>query len=442
MPRMPASLILSLAMLLAMLLGGSTSLFAAEASADDKDTKVKTVQHIRPEACKKCHEEIYDQWKSSMHADSSALRDPIHGAFYKNVMGDPKEEGVRGPKIPVKKDKYPVCLKCHAPVAAIDKKTKLDAKQAYENGTSCVVCHSFTKFKGVDGPDGKPRYGVDAYEYDTESLYGASGISYTTERTPEDAKWPTPVHHPQPMKGNKAELFKSNDACMGCHDKRKNSFGTPLCQTGDEYAKEKTFINCQACHMPIVTVPKLEKGKIVQGEFISIADHSMAGGHDGKMITRGIAMSMETKQKKDGSIDATLTVHNRLPHNYPTGAPFRSVYIKLAAYDKDGQELWKNYKVHPIKDDPKSAFWYAIGDTEKNKPTSPPYASGVLKDSRLAPNESREIQYQIPKNDKIAIIRAEALYDLLLPPLKHKMQGKLPDDLLKSKLAASVEKRL
>ena len=421
---------------LAVLTWAGVSAAAVEEAAEQP----KRVQDIRPEACKKCHEEIYEQWLGSMHARSSALKDPIHGAFYKKVMGDPTKEGVRGPQIPVKKNKYPVCLKCHAPVAAIDKKTKLDAKKAYSDGVSCVTCHAFTRFKGVDAPDGKPQYGIEAYDYDTQSLYGPSGITYTTKRVPDDATWPTPVHHPQPMKGNKAALFKSNDACMGCHDKRKNFHGTPLCLTGAEYAKGETFINCQACHMPIVTVPKLKDGQVLPGEFVTIADHAMAGGHGGKMVTRGIALSMDTHAQGD-AIRVTLTVRNRLPHSYPTGAPFRNFYIKVAAYDKAGQELWKNYKVHPIKDDPKSAFWYMIGDVEKRKPTSPPYATGVLKDSRLAPNETRVLEYTIPADDRIAIIRAEALYDLLLPPIKKGMKGKLPDELLQPKLAASAEIR-
>ncbi len=401
----------------------------------------RRVQDIHPAACKQCHEEIYAQWNRSMHANSSALKDPIHGAFYKKVMGDPTQEGVRGPQIPVKKDKYPVCHKCHAPVAAIDKKTKLDANPAYAEGVSCVTCHSFTRFKGVDGPSGKPQYGIDAYEYDTDSLHGPSGISYTVERVPDDARWPTPVHHPQPMSGNKADLFKSNDACMGCHDKRKNFHGTPLCLTGAEYAKGQTFINCQSCHMPIVKVPKLKDGKVLPGEFVTVADHTMAGGHDGKMVTRGIAMSMDTRQV-GAVIKVKLTLRNRLPHSYPTGAPFRNFFIKLAAYDAGGNELWKNYQTHPIKDDPKAAFWYTIGDVEKHKPTSPPYATGVLNDSRLGPNEVRELEYEVPTNDAIAIIRAEALYDLLLPPIKKQMKGKLPDELLQPKLAASAEVRM
>jgi hypothetical protein len=401
----------------------------------------KSIHHVRPEACKKCHEEVYLQWSESMHADSSALKDPIHGAFYRNVMGDPTEEGVRGPQIPVKKDKYPVCLKCHAPVAAIDGKTKLDAKKAYANGVSCVTCHSFSAFKGVDGPDGKPRYGVGAYETDDGHVYGPSGITYTTKRTPDDAKWPTPVHHPQPMVGNQAALYKSNDICMGCHDKRKNFHGTPLCLTGAEYGESKTFVNCQACHMPIVTVPKRDKGKIIEGEFVTIADHTMGGGHDAKMVGRGLAMTMELTPSGD-TLAATVTLRNRLPHSYPTGAPFRNMYVKVAAYDAEGNEVWKNYETHPIVDDPKSMFMFTIGDVDKGQPTSPPYATGVLNDSRLQPNETRVLEYAIPADERIAIVRAEALYNLLLPNLVKDLGDKLTEDLRAPKVAASVEFRL
>lgn len=411
---------------------GSAFLFCSPALAAEATT---SVQHVEAKACKQCHEEIYAQWEGSMHANSSALKDPIHGAFYKNVIGDPTQEDVK-----TKKGTYPVCLKCHAPVAAMEKKTKLDAKQAYADGISCTTCHSFSSFKGTDTADGKPLYGIDAYEMDPNSLYGPSGITYTVQRTPEDAKWPTPVHHPVPIQGNKADLFKSNDACMGCHEKRSNFHGTPLCRTGNEYRAAKNFVSCQACHMAIVTVPKIKDGNFVPGEFVSIPDHSMAGGHDGKMITRGLAMTMQTE--RDGEVlRTTLTVRNRLPHAYPTGAPFRNFFIRLATYDKDGKQLWKNYEKHPIKDDPQAAFWLTLGDKE-GKPTVPPKATQILRDSRLAPNEVRTLKYEIPFTGATSIVRAEALYDLMLPPIKANMKGKLPDELLQPKLAASAEIRL
>ena len=158
------------------------------------------------------------------------------------------------------------------------------------------------------------------------------------------------------------------------------------------------------------------------------------------MITRGIALTMDTEKDK-GNMKVKITVRNRLPHAYPTGAPFRNMFLKVAAYDKDGKELWKNYKVHPIKDDPKAAFWYTLGD-QAGKPTSPPKATQVLSDTRLKPNETRTLEYEIPLKDGTHIVRAEALYDLLLPPIKAKMTGKLPNDLLRPKLAASAEIRL
>jgi nitrate/TMAO reductase-like tetraheme cytochrome c subunit len=393
------------------------------------------LHHVKPEACKQCHEEIYQQWQSSMHANSSAMKDPIHGAFYRNVAGDPTQEGVT-----LKANgKFPVCLKCHAPSAAMDKTTKLDAAEAYANGITCVNCHSFAAFKGNETPEGKPRYGIDAYHIDTEALHGPSGNTYTTARVEEGATWPTPIHHPQPLKGSNSAVFESNLACMGCHEKRGNAHGTPLCVTGKEYAGANSFVNCQSCHMGIVTVPKLKDGQRVEGEFVTIADHTMGGGHSARMVERGLAMDMRT-EATDQVIKATVTVRNRLPHAFPTGAPFRNFFVKVAAYDKDGKELWKNYQVHPIKDDPQAAFWYTLGDAE-GKPSAPPVATQVLADTRLKPNEARTLAYEIPRTPATAIVRAEALYDLLLPPIKANVKGKIPDDLLRPKLAASAEMR-
>jgi nitrate/TMAO reductase-like tetraheme cytochrome c subunit len=416
------------------LLAAGFTLLPFNVVADTK--KDNWLHHTDPRSCKQCHEEIYQQWSGSMHANSSALKDPIHGAFYRNVVGDPTVEGVR-----TKEGKFPVCLKCHAPVAAMEKKTKLDAEDAYANGITCVTCHSFKSFKGSDDPKtGKPRYGIDAYEIDKASLHGPSGITYTTERVDDNASWPSPTHHPIPLTGNNAALFKSNDACMGCHEKRANAHGTPLCRTGNEYRDSNNFVSCQACHMAVVSVPRMKEGKVVPGEFVSIADHSMAGGHDAKMVARGLLMQVETKQGKD-AINTRIILRNRLPHAYPTGAPFRNFYVKVALYDKSGNELWKNYKVHPIKDDPKAAFWYTLGD-DSGKPSAPPVATQVLADSRLKPNEERILEYDIPLIEGASIVRAEALYDLLLPPIKARVKGKIPDDLLRPKLAASAEFRL
>ncbi len=118
-----------------------------------------------------CHKEIYQQWHGSMHANSTALKDPIHATFYKKVVGDPLQDGVK-----MKNGKFPVCLQCHAPNAALEKATKLDAKVSYKEGVNCVACHTLKTFKGINAPDGKLQLGMMAYEI-TDSLQGPAGFN-------------------------------------------------------------------------------------------------------------------------------------------------------------------------------------------------------------------------------------------------------------------------
>ena len=50
------------------------------------------IHHVSSEVCKSCHQDVYRQWKGSMHAQSTALEDPIHATFYKMVIGDPTQD--------------------------------------------------------------------------------------------------------------------------------------------------------------------------------------------------------------------------------------------------------------------------------------------------------------------------------------------------------------
>ena len=138
----------------------------------------KSIHHLSSDVCKSCHKDIYKQWKGSMHANSTALKDPIHGAFYGMVVGDPTKEGVKHKA----SGKFPVCLQCHAPNAAKDKITKLDAKPAYSEGVNCVACHTLKNFKGVDGPDGKMRLGLKAYEV-ADKIQGPATIQIINSRS-------------------------------------------------------------------------------------------------------------------------------------------------------------------------------------------------------------------------------------------------------------------
>lgn len=396
---------------------------------------------ISAEVCKTCHSEIYKQWHGSMHAKSTALKDPIHGAFYQMEAGDPTKEGV----LHKKSGTFPVCLQCHAPNAARDKTTKLDAKPAYAEGVNCVACHTLKTYKGIQGPDGKLQLGIKAYELSnqlqgphgfnlaaqqlaaTSDMFGGAGTGADADQKPNphlgapvtvDGK-PIPA---LPMESN-PRLQKTSDACMGCHDQRNNPQGVPLCLTGTEYQTSKSQVNCLACHMPISG---------------GVADHGMGGGHDPAMLKRAIVFDLRTQAEGD-AVRATLLLRNQQPHSLPTGAPFRNLVVKVMAYNAQGEVVWANTKSHPKDDDPQAYLAYIMADAS-GKEAMPPVATQLGSDTRLKPHEERTLVYDIPAKD-VVLVRGEVYYNLLWPVLVEKFK-QLPEDVKAPVLIADAERKI
>jgi hypothetical protein len=398
----------------------------------------ESLRETSSELCQTCHKEIYQQWKGSMHAQSTALEDPIHATFYKNVVGDPLKDGVK-----MKNGKFPVCLECHAPNAAIDKVTKLDSKVAYKEGVNCVACHTLKEFKGINAPGGKLRLGMSAYVLG-DSLQGPAGFNrglheLTAANDMFGGAAADGSDKPNPHLGEavtldgkeipalameaNAGLMKSNAACMGCHDKRNNSHGVPLCATGNEYMVSKSDVTCQYCHMPMVN---------------NMADHGMGGGHDNGMLKRSIVFTMNTEANGDKLL-VTAKLKNQQPHALPTGAPFRNIAFKLTAYDSNGEAIWESAPDHPAKDDPQAYFAYLLAD-DAGKDAMPPTATQLGADTRLRPHEQRELAYEIPA-EGVALVRGEVHYNLLWKVLAEKFEH-LPQDLRDSRVIAVAENRL
>ncbi len=400
----------------------------------------ENIHHLSSEVCANCHQDIYKQWRGSMHANSTALKDPIHGTFYKMVIGEPTEEGVTMKGT----DKYPICLQCHAPNAAKDGKTKLDAMAAYSEGVNCVACHTLKRFKGVRADDGKLRLGLKAYEISdtlqapqginnglaqlasaSDDLFGGLGVGGGADSQKPNPHLGEPVEFEGeeipalPMEAN-PRLLKTSESCWGCHDQRNNAHGVPLCQTGNEYIDSKTNVNCLSCHMPISN---------------GIADHSMGGGHDHAMLRRSVVFDVDSKLDGD-VLKTSVYLKNQQPHAMPTGAPFRNIYVKLTAYDDTGEPIWQNAEDHPAKSDPQAYLSYALKDDE-GMPAPPPKATQPGDDTRLKPHEERVLEYEIPA-EGVALVRGELYYNLLWPSLVEKFSH-LPEDLTEPVLIAESE---
>ena len=369
-----------------------------------------------------------------MHAQSTALSDPIHGAFYRKVVGDPTQENAKHKR----SGKYPVCLQCHAPNAALDKRTKLDAHSAYSEGINCVACHTLKRYKGTKALNGKMRLGMQAYET-SDVLQGPNGFIHEQGKAADRLRLED-EQNPHLGKDNYGQAYvtdsdeldlpmeanstlKTSAACLGCHDKRNNPHGVALCQTGDEYVEGHSKDTCQSCHMPIT------KGG---------ADHSIRGGHSVDMLNRAVRLDLTT-QKRRNKVKVAVRIENLLPHNLPTGAPFRNIYLKLTAFSKDGDVLWQNFKIHPAKEDPRAFFVYIITD-DTGTPKPPPLATKVGKNTRLKPYETRVLNYTFPAAC-VDSVRAELYYNLLSPGLI-KMMKKLPQALKTPKRIAWSEKKI
>ncbi|MBF0370856.1 MAG: cytochrome c family protein [Magnetococcales bacterium] len=364
------------------------------------------LHHVSATACGECHQAIFQQWAGSMHANSTALNDPIHGAMYGALVGDPKQEGAKHKK----SGKYPICLQCHAPNAARDGKTKLDAMPAYAEGVNCVACHTISSFKGTSSPEGKPQLGAKAYDFSGSSLQGPHGAfngsdAVVSPGSGTDEK----ASNPFPHTGN-ATLFKGGDFCLGCHDQRKNPNKVPVCATGPELRESGNTVICQSCHMPVTD---------------GFANHAMSGGHDPAMIKRGVILDLKA-EKSDGGIAAKVTLTNPLAHNFPTGAPFRNVVLKLTGLDADGKVVWKNFQKNAMKEDKKAVLMLKLVGKD-GKPIAPPAATKIGGDSRLKPAEVRVLDYTIDAAN-VATVRAELFYNLLPPPIIKKFDAKLPPE--------------
>jgi Cytochrome c554 and c-prime len=415
-------------------------LFAANTAVANAKTNDESIHHVSATVCKTCHKETYKQWEGSMHANSTAFKDPIHGAFYRKVVGDPGKEGVR-----MKNGKYPVCLQCHAPNAAKDKVTKLDSKPAYSEGVNCIACHTLKKYNGIKAPNGKLRLGLKAYDVSDKiqgpgrhsnnqlatlksagDEFGFGGGDEEQKPNPHMGKAVTMdgKEIPSlPMESNPQQL-RTSDACMGCHDKRNNSHGAPLCATGDEYAQSKSQTDCLSCHMPV------NNGK---------TDHSIGGGHNLGMLQRSVVFTMESKKSGD-KIQTVVSIENKQPHTMPTGAPFRNLHLKVTAYDASGAVVWENAKGHPGKTD-KQAYMHLTLIDAKGKPTSPPKAKKQGADTRLKAFEKRDISYDIPAKG-VVLVRSELYYNLLWPGLVKKFGKKIPQDVTAPKMIAASENAL
>ena len=257
------------------------------------------IPSLRAEACGECHQEIYQEWKTSIHAH--AYEDPFFQAYWK------------------RDHKFWVCLNCHTPLenqqptliqdiprGRVEKATQIpnphyDAEFQQE-GVTCAACHV--------------RDGVILGPYDD------SAAPHPTQFDPS---------------------FRTSQVCYRCHSVVSGPaqfYNVGPCGTfaeyeGEFFMKERGMI-CQSCHMPEVDRPVAVGSPIRRGRR-----HLWRGGHDPEMIKRAVAItvSADPPTPRPGQpMQFTLTMINAgAGHKIPTGDPDRFFTVEFLLKDAQGR---------------------------------------------------------------------------------------------------------
>ena len=298
---------------------------------------------LRAESCGTCHPAIYDEWKTSIHAQ--AYRDPFFHAYWT-------------------KDKQTwVCLNCHSPL---------------ENQQPTLITEipRDRVERAVQAPN--PQYDAD-YQHEGVTCAACHVRDGMVLGPFDDAVAPHPT---------KADpTFRTTQICYRCH----SVVGGPAqfynggpCGTYPEYEggywmKERGFI-CQSCHMPEIERPVATGGPLRKGR-----QHLWRGGHDPDMVKQAVDIKVvaEPAEPKPGDkVHVTLTLINAgAGHKLPTGDPDRHFTVEFAVEDQDRKVLESRQETMG-----RWILWQP--------------AIIELHDNRLMPLASRDytFEYQLPKN--------------------------------------------
>ncbi|MFQ5891949.1 MAG: multiheme c-type cytochrome [Candidatus Methanofastidiosia archaeon] len=311
--------------------------------------------HTAPEyegslSCKECHEELYDQWANSLHAQATS--DPIFEASYLLVLREKPEE-------------KEFCLRCHSPTTALTKDFNLELELSRE-GVTCDFCHTVSDLK-MDGvieyipKVGNIKFGKSKREI-TEH-----GLSFRN-------------------------FFSKSEFCGGCHQ-FLNSNGVPVIETYEEWKSGPYFQKkeCQDCHMEMVE---------------NVRSHRFAGGHLESKVTSAAQVKLDVEIEERSMKVKVYVTNSGSGHKIPTGIPSRRLILHLVVRNSGGEIIFKEDRVY------EKVLVDAEGEVLKEDHRLILDSERILKDNRIAPLETRieEFEFEVPQSIQDLDVSAELEY--------------------------------
>jgi hypothetical protein len=317
---------------------GATSLGGHQPSAD----------------CAACHEEIYTEWKSSMHAH--AMNSPLMIAQTNEVL----EQVLSSASAP---DPQEICVNCHGPIGAMLTRQaslplsggKLGDDAFLNEGVGCVACHQWA---------GEPRTG------------GAGFVPFQEGYEPGRTFYgpiADPVGNAYHQSEAGAVFAKPEELCRNCHVVALDKNGDGRLDRGvdlvlqtlwDEWAALGGGPSCLDCHMPVTGRKRAAESASVPFEQDReapdrlVRDHSFVAvdyplddsaarqasrpRREGLLAgAASLGVAPESVQKELGRVRFKVEVRNSgTGHNMPGGFAFvRQLWLEVNVLDAAGRRI-------------------------------------------------------------------------------------------------------
>lgn len=389
------------------------------AAGGEKIAHYELSRFLPPEMCGGCHNDIYQQWKGSLH--HLALKDQIYLAM--------AEEGLKGITIKDEVEEAESCQKCHTPLGYISGypvKTSDDIKKISEiaaQGVQCDYCHSITG-----------AYKIYNAHYNYEPGNGDSD--------PGIKRGPLGDSDSDFHKTAYSEFHTKSEICGTCHDVKHVVYGTPLETTFEEWKAgpySKQGIQCQGCHMyqrpghPATGSTPRDKNPGIAAyggpQREHIFTHYFVGGNSvipaaGKNNARAGMAEERLKNAVDLKIDGKMSgddiiiriTNTGAGHDIPTGLTnVRQVWLKVIIKDSKGKAIYTN-GVPDAKgyiDEKALTFGTVFGDGNGNPVENIAKAKEILRDRRLKPMQEYVEKIKPGVNGDRFTVEAAVMYTIV-----------------------------
>lgn len=277
-------------------------------------------QYEKPETCRSCHTDIYEQWTQSMMSQAYTHHwDEIE--YFDLAVEHAK-------RVPELRDVVDGCNGCHTPLAFLSGDVtppRPSQKSRANESVSCEVCHTIVGIAG-DEP------------FNFNYISSPGRIKYGAKQGLESP------HHDTRLLG----LYEQTEYCASCHNE-KNPYGIWVKSTQLEWKEgpySKEGVTCHRCHMP-----KAQGRSAKMARMDDVAQHLFHGAHDPGKVGGSIEVRMHPEEREvpyDGTVVLKVQLFNaKCGHKVPSGSvEDRILWLDVLATDSEG-------KVYRLPVDPK-----------------------------------------------------------------------------------------